>query len=104
MARKRSHDWRTIQASSHQAEKSAPNLKARAVLLEVVDNQLRDLDPPETKQTFDRLLAEGHSPHEAKRLIAYVLASEINAMMAEKQPYDEARYIAGLQRLPDLPF
>lgn len=104
MARKRSHDWRTIQSSSPQAEKSAPNLKARAALLEVVDNQLRDLNPPETKQTFDRLLAEGHSPNEAKQLIAYVLASEINAMMAENHPYNEVRYITALQRLPDLPF
>jgi hypothetical protein len=38
--------------------------------LEVVENQIRDNDPPETRQTLDRLLAEGYTADEARRLIS----------------------------------
>ena len=39
--------------------KTNPHLKA--AILEVVDNQIRDNDPPETKKTFNRLMKEGNS-------------------------------------------
>ena len=38
-----------------------------AAIMEVVENQLRQNDPPETKQTYERLLMEGHTEVEAKR-------------------------------------
>jgi hypothetical protein len=72
----------------------------RAAILQVVENQLRDGTPPETKQTLQRLIKEGHSEEEAKRLIATVVASEIFGVLKHKRPYDQARYIAALQRLP----
>lgn len=81
-----------------------PNLRVRAAILEVVDNQLRDGTPPETRQTFQRLIAEGHSKQEAKRLIGAVVATEIFGMLKQKKPYDKARFIAALKRLPKLPF
>ena len=31
----------------------------RRILLEIVDNQLRDATPPETRVTLNRLIAEG---------------------------------------------
>ena len=37
----------------------------RAAMLQVVDNQLRDGELPETRQTLERLMTEGHS--EAKK-------------------------------------
>jgi hypothetical protein len=55
--------------------KATPRLKA--AILQVVDNQIRANDPPETKQTLDRLLSEGHSKEEAKRLIGCIVSSEI---------------------------
>ena len=60
-------------------------------------------DPPETNQTFDRLLAEGHSPEEARRMLAAVVSSEVFEVLKHKQPYNHARYVAALQRLPKLP-
>jgi len=72
--------------------------------MEVVDNQLRDGTPPETRQTFDRLLADGHTEEEARRLIACVVTSEIFDVLKNHQPYDEARYITALRRLPTLPW
>ena len=76
----------------------------RAAILEVVENQLRDGTPPETKQTFQRLVAEGHSEQDAKRLIAVVVTSEIFNRLKHNQPDNEARFIAALHRLPKLPY
>lgn len=45
-------------------------------ILKVVNNQIRNLDPPATKETFDRLVAEGFGEDEARRLIGLVVASE----------------------------
>lgn len=40
---------------------SEPNPEAvRAAMSEVVETQMRDGDPPETKETYDRLIADGH--------------------------------------------
>jgi len=73
-------------------------------MYEVVDNQLRDGEPPETRQTYERLLAEGRSPVEARRLLAAVVSSEVFEVLKHKRPYDRAGYVAALNRLPKLPW
>lgn len=77
---------------------------ASAAIYEAIDNQLRDGDPPETKQTFERLLAEGHSPAEARRLLTVVMSTEIYGILKYKRSFDLAGYVAALQRLPVLPW
>jgi len=42
-----------------------PHLKQ--AMLEVVDNQLRDNNPAETGQTYERLMGEGHSEKKSER-------------------------------------
>jgi len=76
----------------------------RAAILEVVENQLRDGAPPETKQTLQRLVAEGYSEPDAKRLIGAVVASEIFNLLKRGEPYDETRFVAALRQLPKLPY
>lgn len=76
----------------------------REAIFEVVENQLRDNTPPETRQTYDRLIAEGISEGEAKRLIGVVVAVEIYDMLKKKKPYNETRFVASLKQLPKLPF
>ena len=76
--------------------------RVRNAIFEVVDNQIRQGTPPETKQTFDRLIKEGHSRDEARRLIAYVVAAEISDVMKSEQPYDEVRFVNALHALPNL--
>jgi len=73
-------------------------------MFEVIENQLRNNDPPETRKTLERLLGGGHSRQEAMRLLACVLATELFNVMKSESPYDNARYIANLERLPKLPF
>jgi len=75
----------------------------RNAILDTVKNQIRDRTPPETKETFDRLVAEGLSPAEARRLIGCVVAGEIFDVLQENQPYNEERYIKALRKLPELP-
>jgi hypothetical protein len=80
-----------------------PNPAVREAILEIVHNQVRDNTPPETRITFNRLLAAGHSREDAEELIACVVSSEINDMLKEGQEFNESRYSAALRRLPKLP-
>jgi hypothetical protein len=74
-----------------------------SAILEVVENQLAGNDPPETSLTFDRLLREGHSEEDVKKLIGAVIAAEMFYVMKENKPFDHARFVAALDRLPEIP-
>lgn len=74
---------------------------ARAALLEIVDNQLRDGNPSEAQATPDRLIREGHSRDEARKMIAFALLVELNEMVRDSRTYDEPSYVARLRALPD---
>jgi hypothetical protein len=80
------------------------NPELRRALLEIVDNQLRDGTPPETRMTLERLISQGFSRERALELIACVVSSEIFDVLKSGQPYQEARYLAGLRALPRLPW
>jgi hypothetical protein len=82
--------------------KTDPHLKA--TILQVVDNQIRANDPPETKQTLDRLLSEGHSEEEAKRLIGCIVSAEIFDILKKQEEFDLARFVGALNALPKLPW
>lgn len=81
-----------------------PNPALRQTLMEVVQNQLRDGNPPETRTTLDRLVAEGHPREQALELIATVVSSEIFDILKQGQPYNETRYLMALRALPRLPW
>ncbi len=77
-----------------------PNPKrVKRAILEVVENQLRANDPPETRQTLQRLLAVGYSRQEAVEMIGSAVAAEIWYMLREKEAYDPVRYQAALRKL-----
>jgi hypothetical protein len=82
----------------------APNPRLRQALWEVVENQLRDGTPPETRETLDRLVAAGHTRQRALELIACVVSCEVFDVLKGGRPYDEARYLVGLRALPRLPW
>ena len=77
---------------------------ARAAIFEIIENQMRDDTPPETKETYDRLIADGHSREETMKMIGCVVTSEIFDVLKENQPYNQERYVAALQALPELPW
>ena len=78
--------------------------RAREVIFAAVENQIRRNDPPETKETLDRLIQTGQSRENALRLIAAVLANEMYEVMKSKRQFDNARYVANLAGLPSLPW
>lgn len=82
--------------------KTNPRLKA--LILKVVGNQLRANDPPETRSTLERLVAEGYSEKDAKELIACAVTSEIFNVMKNKEEFNLQRYIDALNKLPQLPW
>ena len=75
-----------------------------AAILEVVNNQIRGNDPPETKQTFNRLMKEGHSKEEAKRLIGCVVSVEIFDVMKNEEKFNLTRFVNALNTLPEMPW
>jgi hypothetical protein len=76
---------------------------AGEALLEAIENQLRDNNPPEVSKTLKRLLGAGYSREDALRLIGAVLATEVYEIVHENRTFDERRYVTNLKALPNLP-
>jgi hypothetical protein len=77
---------------------------AREALFEAIENQMKGGDPPETKETYDRLRASGYSRQETMKLLACVLLDELNEMVRDKRTYNAASYVRKLKALPQLPW
>jgi hypothetical protein len=75
----------------------------RDAIFEVVDNQVRSNDPPETVLTLQRLMDEGHSELQAKQLVGHAVVIEVIDAVKNKKPYNEARYLKNLRSLPKEP-
>lgn len=84
--------------------KETDSHKLRKAILEVITTQIRDNDPPETKQALIRLQDKGFSEEEALKLIGYVVVSEVFSVLKENRQYDKEKYIAALNNLPSLPW
>jgi hypothetical protein len=82
-------------------EEGNPHLKA--TFLEVVDNQLKANDPPETGQTLERLIAQGISRDDAKDHIARAVCVEVYNVLKHNETFNKARYVRNLQHLPKEP-
>ncbi|MBU2626668.1 MAG: hypothetical protein KKG33_14010 [candidate division Zixibacteria bacterium] len=76
----------------------------REAIFEVVENQMRDNDPPETRQTYDRLIAEGHPEEEVMKMIGCVITTELWEMETAKEMFNRKRFVKNLKRLPKLPW
>ncbi|HSE89252.1 MAG TPA: hypothetical protein VLJ79_23770 [Candidatus Binatia bacterium] len=84
------------------SERSNPHLQA--AIIEVVESQLRNDDPPQTGQTCKRLIEAGHSEIEAKRLIACVVSAEIFDVLKKNEPFNLDRFVRALNKLPTMPW
>jgi hypothetical protein len=75
------------------------NLRLQKAILEVVENQIRENNPPETRKTLDRLLKGGYSKDDAMKLIGRAVAAEIYKVLKDKEPFNEERYVKALREL-----
>ncbi|PKG42858.1 hypothetical protein [Psychroflexus sp. MES1-P1E] len=80
------------------------NEKLREQIFEIIKNQLRDNEPPETKSTYNRLIRKGFDDMQIRQMIGQCLAVELFDVMKFRKPYNNARYIKNLLALPKEPF
>ncbi len=76
----------------------------RERIFEIVDNQIKDNDPPETKMSYDRLRKLGFDDFQTRQMIGQCIAVELYKVIKFKKPYDNKRYIENLIKLPKEPF
>ena len=70
---------------------------------EIVENQIKSNDPPETKINFERLKKEGYSDFEVKQLIGQCIALETFLIIKYNKEFDKERFIRNLNNRPKEP-
>ncbi|EGD50991.1 hypothetical protein TheetDRAFT_2179 [Thermoanaerobacter ethanolicus JW 200] len=75
------------------------NQNLKRIILEVVNNQIRDNNPPITKVTLERLKKSGYTEQQAKEKIAAILIEEIYDVLKNHEVYNEERYAKKLSIL-----
>jgi hypothetical protein len=76
----------------------------RQQIFEIIDNQIKSNDPPETKQALNRLIKLGYSKDDAKMLIGQCISVELFDILKNKIPFNPDRYVKNLTKLPKEPF
>ena len=98
-AHRRSLAWAS--AGKETMEKGNPILKL--AFMQTVENQIRDGDPPETRETLERLKSEGISEEDARIYIAQAVSVEVFDIMKNKKKFNMSRFIRNLKLLPAEP-
>ena len=76
----------------------------REQIFEIVNNQLKNNDPPETRVSYDRLKNEGFDDFLIKQMIGACVTVEIFDVIKLGKPFDLERYSRNLGNLPKEPF
>jgi len=74
-----------------------------AALMQIINRQIAENNPPETRQAFERLQGEGYSPEHARRMIGLLLARQMVRGLIYGTPADQEDFIESLRRLPEIP-
>jgi hypothetical protein len=82
-------------------EKTSPHLKA--AFMEVVDNQIRDNNPPETRETLNRLKSQGISEEDSRLYIGQAVCVEVWDILKNKKEFNRERFVRNLKNLPEEP-
>ena len=77
------------------------NYRLRATLMEVVDTQIENNDPPCTKEVYEKLVKKGFSSVNAKEMIASIVAEEIFYILKGEKEFDEELYSRKVYSLLD---
>jgi hypothetical protein len=77
---------------------------AKAAIMQILDNQLSENTPPETRATYERLKRQGIDEEETRRLLACVIAVEIFDVMKNKESFNLSRFTSRLSTLPETPW
>ncbi len=77
--------------------------RVNGLILQVVENQLREDRPAEARRTLERLMKAGFSEEDSKHLIGSVIVAEMHNVLRTSKPFDAERYRNLLDKLPQLP-
>jgi hypothetical protein len=99
MHKKRRPQRNPIPPYRPEAEPLQMNPELATAIRNIIDAQLAKNDPPETRATLERLVADGYTREGAYNLIATAVVSEIVTTMQQGQTYDMNRYLAALAQL-----
>ncbi|MGC6464660.1 MAG: hypothetical protein ACON38_04290 [Akkermansiaceae bacterium] len=78
--------------------------EAVEALLPAIAEQLDSSDTPYVREAYDRILNEPDiDDEEARSMLAFCLADEVEAMTNEERPFDVDRYQLLLSLLPAMP-
>ncbi|MFP3515674.1 hypothetical protein SB766_05690 [Pseudomonas sp. SIMBA_077] len=76
---------------------------AESTLTQAIENQIESNNPPAAQATLNKLTLVGYERGDILNLMAHVLATEIDAMLAENRAFDTQWYETALRALPELP-
>ena len=76
---------------------SNPYLKHH--IIEIVENQLNENNPPITIETYNRLIKAGYTSEIAKEKIATIVVDEIFDVLKHNSEYNEDRFTNRLNTL-----
>ena len=82
-------------------DQASPELKA--TFMEIVENQIRDNDPPETREALARLVSQGIPDADAKLYIGQAVCVEVWDIMRNKTAFNDERFLRNLKQLPEEP-
>ena len=85
------------------ADSALNNPVLQALILQTIDSQILGNDPPEAKETLQRLVGQGFTPDQAKSLIGAAIATEIFELYEHQAKFNRERYVENLKKLPFLP-
>ena len=74
-----------------------PNL--HKIIHEVIENQIREGKPKETKETLKRLMNLGYNRHEAIHKIGIIVIDDIYNMLKNEQEFNEKQFAKKLLAL-----
>ena len=73
-------------------------------VVEIVENQIAENNPPRVKETLMRLMLQGIERDEALQYIACALCVELADVLNNNKSFNEERYNKNLDLLPDMPW
>ncbi len=92
------HDlWdQLVESPGREVERDGVNPVVHIMFHGVVENQLAEDDPKETRLVLDALMQQGLDRHEAIHRIASVVTGEFFNVMTTNRPFDETAYVTEL--------
>jgi hypothetical protein len=66
---------------------------------DIVEKQIEENNPKETRKTLDRLINSGYDRHDAIHMIGTVVVEEIYQTMKFNETFNGDRFVKNLQKL-----